>query len=231
MGRYPIHFHMNGDVSNSYVRGNAVHNSYARVTTIHAVSFLTVEKNVGYKASGHNIFLEDGIETHNVIRENLMISTRQVFSMLQSDITAASFWITNPDNEVYSNRAAGGDFYGFWYEIKAHPDGASTNSDICPQGLPLGLFEDNKAHSYVRFGLRVFELAQRKYPCLPIRNDTAEDPFLDNPSTEIIWSNFETFKNQEDGVLCEHCGNMRFLNFKVADSSQSAFNCHRANLT
>jgi hypothetical protein len=61
MGRYPIHFHMNGDVTESYVRGNSVHRSYARVTTLHAVSYLTVEYNVGYKAYGHNIFLEDGI--------------------------------------------------------------------------------------------------------------------------------------------------------------------------
>ena len=36
VGRYAIHFHMNGDLSNSYAIGNAVHHSYARVTTIHA---------------------------------------------------------------------------------------------------------------------------------------------------------------------------------------------------
>ncbi len=41
IGRYPIHFHMNGDASESYAIGNAVHNSFARVTTIHAVHYLT----------------------------------------------------------------------------------------------------------------------------------------------------------------------------------------------
>jgi hypothetical protein len=42
-----------------------------------------------------------------------MISTHQVFSMLQSDITAASYWITNPLNYVYNNRAAGGNIIIF----------------------------------------------------------------------------------------------------------------------
>ena len=53
---------MNGDCSSSYVRGNAIHDSYARMVTIHAVSFLRVQWNVGHRAMGHNIFLEDGIE-------------------------------------------------------------------------------------------------------------------------------------------------------------------------
>jgi hypothetical protein len=61
IGRYCIHFHMNGDVSDSYARGNAVHNSLARVITLHGVHYLTVEKNVGYLVSGHNFFIEDGI--------------------------------------------------------------------------------------------------------------------------------------------------------------------------
>lgn len=50
LGRYAIHFHMNGDCSDSYVRGNAVHESFARVVTIHAVHFLRVQWNVGYRA-------------------------------------------------------------------------------------------------------------------------------------------------------------------------------------
>lgn len=57
VGRYCMHFHMNGDVSNSFIRGNAVHQSFARVLTIHAVYYLLVEYNVGYQVKGHNIFL------------------------------------------------------------------------------------------------------------------------------------------------------------------------------
>jgi hypothetical protein len=42
LGRYCIHFHMNGDVSDSEVKGNAVHHSMARVLTLHGVHYLHV---------------------------------------------------------------------------------------------------------------------------------------------------------------------------------------------
>lgn len=94
-----------------------------------------------------------------------MISTYVSEQMLQTDLSPASFWITNPSNTIINNRAAGGDFYGFWYEVKPHPDGPSANADICPQGMKLGTSANNVAHSYERFGLRVFIHAARKYPC------------------------------------------------------------------
>ena len=42
MGRYPIHFHLNSEVYDSYVRWNVVHDSFARCVTIHGVSYLRV---------------------------------------------------------------------------------------------------------------------------------------------------------------------------------------------
>jgi hypothetical protein len=33
---------MNGDVSDSFAKGNAVHHSFARVITIHGIQFLRV---------------------------------------------------------------------------------------------------------------------------------------------------------------------------------------------
>ena len=81
--------------------------------------------------------------------------------MMQTDISVASFWVTNPTNHLRNNRAAGGDFYGFWYEIKPHPDGPSATEDVCPIGNPLGESHDNVAHSYKRFGLRIFKLYSR----------------------------------------------------------------------
>lgn len=111
-----------------------------------------------------------------------MISSITSFTMLQSDITVASYWVTNPFNTLIRNRAAGGDFYGFWYEIKPNPDGPSATPDICPTGMQLGPSRDNIAHSYVRFGLRVFVLSSRLYPCLPPQNETHLDPYAANPS-------------------------------------------------
>ena len=48
---------MNGDVADSLVIGNAVHHSFARVITIHAVQYLRVKDNVGYYVKGHNFFI------------------------------------------------------------------------------------------------------------------------------------------------------------------------------
>lgn len=40
IGRYPIHFHQTGDMLQSYVTGNSVHDSQARLVTLHDVRFL-----------------------------------------------------------------------------------------------------------------------------------------------------------------------------------------------
>jgi hypothetical protein len=61
VGRYCIHFHMAGDVSDSYVIGNSVHHSHARILTLHGVHYLRAAYNVGYYVKGHNFFIEDGI--------------------------------------------------------------------------------------------------------------------------------------------------------------------------
>ena len=85
--------------------------------------------------------------------------------MLQTDIAVASIWITNPNNIVRYNHVAGSDFYGFLYEIKYRPDGASATDDVCPQGNRLGVFEHNVAHSNNRFGLRINTFSAREKPC------------------------------------------------------------------
>ena len=131
--------------------------------------------------------------------------------MLQTDMSVASFWITNPSNDVIGNRAAGGDFYGLWYEVKAHPDGPSATMDVCPIGNPLGEVRDNVAHSYIRFGLRIFKLVPRMYPCSSVRDDSnPEDPWVKNPSIQGIYKNMIVYKCLVDGVLAEDVGNIVF---------------------
>lgn len=61
---------------------------------------------------GHSIFIENAIETENVIDGNLVIGTHASFSLLNSDMTPSSFWITHPNNAVKNNHAAGSDRYG-----------------------------------------------------------------------------------------------------------------------
>ena len=65
VGRYPIHFHLPGNMSTSYIRGNAVHHSNNRACTLHDVSNLVVEHNVAYNVKGLSFFLEDGVEEYN----------------------------------------------------------------------------------------------------------------------------------------------------------------------
>ena len=142
--------------------------------------------------------------------------------MLQTDISVASYWVTNPSNDFYGNVAAGSDFYGIWYEIKDHPDGPSATIDICPKGNPLGYVANNIAHSNIRFGLRIFTLAPRLYPCQPPANfSDVDDPWKYNPSIQSVFSNFTLYKNQESGLLAEQVGNVVFNNFTIAESIQT----------
>jgi hypothetical protein len=63
----------------------------------------------------HAFFIEDGVEVFNRIENNLACVSNPSMSLLNTDQTPASFWITNPHNYVSGNAAAGSANYGFWY--------------------------------------------------------------------------------------------------------------------
>jgi hypothetical protein len=132
VGRYPIHFHKCGDVPKSFVKGVAVHNSFARLVTLHGIRFLKVTKNVGYDIFGHNYFIEDGSESKNFLEDNLSMNAKMVWTLTNTDVSVANYWCTNPDNILRNNNAAGSQFYGFWYELHPHPEGPTTDPSICP---------------------------------------------------------------------------------------------------
>jgi hypothetical protein len=117
LGRYAIHFHMIGNVHNSYIEGTTVHQGFNRAFTFHGTSYLRLKKNVVYNVKGHNIFIEDAVERHNMIEDNLVMKTKRSWSGLNTDQTPASFWITNPNNNFIGNHAAGSDRYGYWYDL------------------------------------------------------------------------------------------------------------------
>lgn len=182
LGRYPIHFHLIGTVAKSLVKGNAIHQTYNRAVTIHAVSYFNIVNNVVYNTMGHSIFIEDAIETKNVIDGNLIINTNRSWSLLNSDTTPASFWITNPDNVIINNRAAGSDRYGFWYDLQVNPTGPSWTTTICPENTRLGEFRNNVAHSNGRYGLRIFhKLIPRTRPCDPLVFDNSNPAAVGYP--------------------------------------------------
>ncbi|XP_019131531.2 cell surface hyaluronidase [Larimichthys crocea] len=81
--RYPLHFHLCGDVDQrggyrepTYVDGLSIHHSFSRCLTIHATNGLLVKDTVGYDTLGHCFFLEDGIEQRNTFYHNLGLLTR-----------------------------------------------------------------------------------------------------------------------------------------------------------
>lgn len=154
--RYPVHFHMDGNATGSYLKRSTIHDSFNRCVVVHGTHGLVVRDNVCFDHAGHGFFLEDGIETRNLIVGNLGFGTRKVENgLLPSDVRPATFWITNPDNVVRDNVAAGSDGTGFWYALPKHPTGLSEDDDVWPRRTPLREFSGNVAHSNAASGLNV----------------------------------------------------------------------------
>jgi cell migration-inducing and hyaluronan-binding protein len=177
LARYPIHWHINGDVQGQYIKNSAIHDTFNRCVTIHATDNLLVENNVTYNTVGHCFFMEDGIESGNRLVRNLGIQTKchptlpcvptnlaasgeprtggngqaSEDVLIPSDNTASTFWITNPDNIYIDNVAAGADSTGFWMSLPEHPTGAMEGTEISlntwPRRTPFREFRGNVAHS------------------------------------------------------------------------------------
>jgi hypothetical protein len=154
--RYPVHFHMEGDAPGSYLKRSVVRDSFNRCVVVHGTGGLVVSRNVCNDHAGHGFFLEDGSETGNVIEHNLGLGTRAVEDgLLPTDAQPATFWITNPDNVLRGNVAAGSEGTGIWYALPEHPTGLSASAGVWPRRTPLGEFRDNVAHSNNVDGLAV----------------------------------------------------------------------------
>lgn len=156
MARYPMHWHLMGPVDGQYFAGNSVWGSFNRCVTVHGTDNARVEGNVCHDHLGHGYFLEDGAETGNLIAGNLGLGTSILDDgVLPTDNRAATFWITNPDNTVRGNAAAGSQGFGFWYALPASPTGLSVGQPELPRNTPLREFSGNVAHTNRRGGLHV----------------------------------------------------------------------------
>lgn len=172
LGRYALHMHMIGAVHNSYIENNAVHQSNNRAVAIHGTRYLRITNNVAFETKGHNIFIEDAVETHNTITHNLIMKVMRSMSLLNVDQTPAGSWITNPFNNYRDNTVAGSDRYGYWFDLQEHGMGANADTSICPENMKVGQFRGNSAHSTGRYGLRLFhQMIPRKFPCKAVVRD------------------------------------------------------------
>ncbi len=200
--RYPVHFHMDGNAPESYLKRSSIHHSYNRCVTIHGTNRLTVSGNVCYDHAGHGYFLEDGAERDNVITNNLGLGTHEVANgLLPTDARPATFWITNPDNILRGNAAAGSDGTGFWYALPEHPTGLSDAQDVWPRRTPLGVFEDNTAHSNASTGLNVDDGPDETGHTTSTWYEPLSDPA--DPDSDPVVATFEgltAYMNRDRGV-------------------------------
>src|SRR5512139_4145187 len=95
--------------------------------------------------NGENSFTNENRQTYRTA------SLSGKDTLLPSDNTVASYWITNPDNTFIDNVAAGSDANGFWISLPEHPIGAFEGTEIAqtvwPRRTPLREFRGNVAHS------------------------------------------------------------------------------------
>ncbi|XP_018426208.1 PREDICTED: fibrocystin-L [Nanorana parkeri] len=217
LGRYPIHWHLMGDMQyKSYVRGCGIHQTYNRAVTIHNTHHLLVEKNVIYDIMGGAFFIEDGIEHGNVLQYNLAVFVRQSTSLLNDDVTPAAFWVTNPNNTIRHNAAAGGTHFGFWYRMHDNPDGPSYDPNICQKRVPLGEFYNNTVHSQGWFGIWIFE----EY--FPMVKGSCSSS---TPSPAIFKS--LTTWNCQKGAEWVNGGALQFHNFTMVNNEDSGIETKR----
>ncbi|MCU0430965.1 MAG: hypothetical protein MUF42_13455, partial [Cytophagaceae bacterium] len=172
LGSYPFHWHMLLDKgAGQYLKNSSIHSSFNRAVTIHGTESTLTENNFCYDHIGHGIFFEDGSERYNTVRGNVVLVTRRPAvgeELIPSDNeanevqnrTPSSFWITNPNNTVENNIAAGTQGTGFWFAMPRSPMGFSASeprfAGMQPYKEPLIRFKGNKAHSCVS-GFDIFD--------------------------------------------------------------------------
>ena len=212
LGRYPVHFHLAGDARASFVEASSIVHSNNRCIAVHGSNGTVVRDNVAFDTIGHCYFLEDGIESHNTFEGNLGMLTRaatQREAVLPSDLKPATFWITNPDNVVRGNVAAGSQGMGFWYDLSPHPTGLSRIANVWPRRTPLETFADNVAHANEFNGL--FVDIERNPP------GVSEAPNYD-PPTLADFQRFAAYKNRRRGAWLRGT-KLRLTDARIADNS------------
>ncbi|MFK7957533.1 MAG: G8 domain-containing protein, partial [Lysobacterales bacterium] len=133
LGKYPLHWHLMGDVSGQFVRNSSIHHTFNKGLTIHGTNNSQVSNNAIFETIGHSYFFEDGDETGNVLTGNLGFNTRASDSLevatIGSDFDSPStYWIENVDNVFVDNHAGGSERNGFW--IEAQREGAGLTEFV-----------------------------------------------------------------------------------------------------
>lgn len=222
MGRYPLHWHMNGNVEGEYVENSSVHHSFNKGITLHGIQNAWIEDNVVFDTIGHGYFLEDGSEFGNVLKDNLGFVTRQTETAAgashKSDFTGVStFWLTNPQNHMVGNHAAGSDNSGIWFTHQDKVMGTSATVDdykgYAPKHRIHGVFDDNTSHSNSVNGLAHAQSINEA-------NGTFSDSHYKG---DFLIEDFTTYKSGDQGIWTRSTSGVIIDNSVFADNKSGSF--------
>jgi cell migration-inducing and hyaluronan-binding protein len=144
--------------------------------------------------------------------------------LLPSDNTAATFWITNPDNTYRGNVSAGSEATGFWMAFPEHPTGKFEGTEIAaktwPRRTQFREFSGNVAHSNIE-GLMLdrgtnaqgrFNLGGNYYLPLADPGDT------NSARLEAVFKDITIYKSRGAAIWARG-ENHIFDGLKIADSA------------
>ena len=192
MARYPLHWHLAGDATGDYIKNNSIHDNFQRCLTIHGTANTVVESNACYNTFGHAFYLEDGIETGNVLKTNLMVKNKATGgkgTVCSDDNNPAAFWITNPNNSFIGNHSVNegvGNAYWLTFPTGVHCTKAGNlnpmpSSDSGP-GACGGIFGPSKEY-FAEAGSGVgkdhwwYNQEQQRTPITMFKDNTAINHF------------------------------------------------------
>jgi hypothetical protein len=160
-GRYPLHWHLAGNLAGDYAKNNSIHDSFQRAIVVHGTNDALIEGNVAFNITNHAfVWAEDGNEERNQFIKNLAIFNKSpaeedfAFKLKepnplfgnsdQAEFRSASFWGRSFNHTIKGNIAAGSvNGFGFFFD-RFSP---STLGSSEMAGL---VFENNIAHSNYR---------------------------------------------------------------------------------
>mmetsp|Transcript_21199 Transcript_21199/g.58957 ORF Transcript_21199/g.58957 Transcript_21199/m.58957 type:complete len:491 (-) Transcript_21199:916-2388(-) len=159
--------------------------------------------------------VEDGFERFNTFSNNLGARTKRATQVIpnqpsknngdESDRNAATFWIANPMNYFENNVAAGGQFSGFWFELRNRPRGKLAHlfqgKEWSLRQMSLGSFKGNVAHSYDSAGIRT-------YPSGYV------------PDNAAVFEDSRIYRNDASGMFIHNSRNITLTGFHFADNEK-----------
>ena len=217
---------MSRDVTGSVVSNNVIREAYHKCIVVQGTDNLLIKGNVAFDTKGHCFVLQDGAETGNVFEGNLGALTKSLKKDYRSPSgdtgnDPATFLISNPQNSLIGNVAAGSDEEGFWFELRRWSVRGLSKERMAAEGIPnhqralqrapITLFKDNVAHSNGVVSLRLRDY----FPAL-------------GGNGEQLVQGFKSYRNAY-GVWIYYAADIAFEGLYEADNYEKNFDINRAD--